>query len=263
MNTTDIAVTEGRMKQAWKNSVVPLARQESTRIVEREVDKLKIRTGVITKFYPYLDKAEVQLDNVNAKVLCKILHRFAGDMIDFYTPLEHEKIFDDVLKEPCIIPKAAQHVLIVNIHDEDSEENLILGYYLNDEIVGFYPASPGNVKIMSLTESNSYWVEFGRDGLDIRLPSEMKSKVGSLKKDMKPVTYAKSDEVYGKDEGYNKSEVYPKTDVYTKGEVDEKINNIPHGGDLEGYVKKSDVDIEVSLEDNGTIAFKLDLGDGF
>jgi len=34
-------------------------------------------------------------------------------------------------------------------------------------------------------------------------------------------------------------------------------------GDLSDYVKKSDVDISLALEPNGTISIGLDLGDGF
>ena len=35
------------------------------------------------------------------------------------------------------------------------------------------------------------------------------------------------------------------------------------GGDLTRYVKKEDVDLKFSLEDNGTIIVGLDVGDGF
>lgn len=35
------------------------------------------------------------------------------------------------------------------------------------------------------------------------------------------------------------------------------------GGDLSEYVKKSDVKLKIDLEDNGTIVFGLDIGDGF
>ena len=223
MNVQDITVTKGRAQTAVKNAFQQSVSQEINNQLNTAIENERIRTGVITKFYPYLDKAQVQLDNVNKKIICKVLHRYGGDLIDFYTPLESEKSFCDDLKEPCIIPRAQQHVCVLQISDQDSSENLILGYYQNNEIVGFDPAKPGNTKIMSLTEANNFWLEFGRDGLDIRLPSETKSEVGRLKQDMHPVTYAKSDEVYGKDEVYNKTEVYPRTDVYTKSEVDELI----------------------------------------
>lgn len=47
---------------------------------------------------------------------------------------------------------------------------------------------------------------------------------------------------------------------YTKDEIDEMI-----GGeiDLKRYVKKEDVKLQFSLEDNGTIIFGIDVGDGF
>ena len=50
-------------------------------------------------------------------------------------------------------------------------------------------------------------------------------------------------------------------DEYTREEIDEMIS----GGsvDLKQYVKKADVDLKFSLEDNGTIIFGIDVGDGF
>lgn len=49
------------------------------------------------------------------------------------------------------------------------------------------------------------------------------------------------------------------SDYYTKEEIDEMIKDI----DLKDYVKKRDVQFKVSLEDNGTAIFMLDVGDGF
>lgn len=49
-------------------------------------------------------------------------------------------------------------------------------------------------------------------------------------------------------------------DNYTKAEIDEMISG---GADLTRYVKKEDVDLKFSLEDNGQIIIGLDVGDGF
>lgn len=203
----DITITKGRAKKSVEDAVNKVFGNKVTDQINNAVENERIRTGVITKFYPYLDKAEVKLDNVNTKVLCKILHRFCGDMIDFYTPLENEKIFDDALKEPAIIPRASQHVCVLKINDEDSEENLILGYYQNEEVVGFNPAKPGNIKIMSLTESNPYWIKFGRDGLECRLSSTPRIISRSSDLNMEELNYANLDNVYSKEEVYTKIEV--------------------------------------------------------
>ena len=207
----DITITQGRAKKSFENVFNNLIMGKITDKIDKTVEKERIRTGVITKFYPYLDKAEVKLDNLDKKVLCKILHRYGGDIIDFYTPLENEQIFDDNLKEPAIIPRSNQHVCVLQIHDADSTENLILGYYNNEEVVGYDPAQPGNLKFMSLTESNLYWIKFGRDGLEFRLPSQPEFVSGDLDSDMEEINYADSENVYTKDE------------VYTKAEVDELI----------------------------------------
>ena len=213
-------VTEGRMERAITDAVNRVAGPQLTQQINDSVENERIRTGVITKFYPYLDKAEVDLDNTNDTILCKILHRFNGDLIDFYTPLAAEESFDDDLHEPYIVPKAAQNVLVINIHDADSEENLILGYYNNEEIVGFTPAPPGNMKLLSTRETNLFHIEFGVDGLDLRLPSPLKTNVGEMPADMVDVDYADANDTYTKEEVYNKDE------VYTKEEVDELIHNL-------------------------------------
>lgn len=229
MNSKDITVTEPRFKEAVGSFINEVTTPNINKKVNTAIENERIKTGVITKFYPYLDKAMVKLDNTNKTVLCKILHRFTGDLIDFYTPLENEQIFDDELKEPAIIPRAAQHVLVANINDKDSEENLILGYYLNEEVVGFSPAKPGNIKFMSLTESNPFWVKFGRDGLECRLPSNPRLSSGVLDKDMVDVEYA------------------DKSEVYSKEEVDDIIEHLPHG-DMSDYVRKDRILLDYGVD---------------
>lgn len=208
MNTSkDLTLTEGRAREAMDNVFTELTMPKVTDKVKTAVEEERIRTGVITKFYPYWDKAEVKLDNTGTKLLCKILHRYGGDMIDFYTPSADRQVFDDERKEVCIIPKARHNVLVLKIHDSDSDENLILGYYQNKDIVGFEPAKKGHMKLMSITEPNLYWLEFGPTGLDVRLSNQATFDVGTLPKNMKTVDYVESDT------------------VYTKEEVDEKIKN--------------------------------------
>lgn len=201
MNTTEtINVTDGRMKRAINKRVTPIIQKEANEIVQKELNNCLVRFGKITKFYPYLDKAEVKLNNSKTTVLCRILHRCGGDLIDLYTPLAHERIFDDKRKEVAIIPKAAQEVCVLRIHDEDSVENLILGYHSNKDLVGFNPADPGNIKLMSLNETNPYWIKFGVDGLKFRLPSIPEFLKGQLPSEMEDVTLADFSNVYTKDE---------------------------------------------------------------
>lgn len=217
MNTNDITPTRGRLKEALDNAVTNRALPQITRQIETTVDEEKIRTGRVVKFYHYLDKALVELDNTDETVLCKILHRFGGALIDLYTPSADTIDYCDDLHEPCIIPRGDLNCLIINIHDSDSEEYLLLGYYQNEEFVGLNPASPGNFKIISIGGTNQFWIKFGADGLDLRLPDTATTNVGDMNKNMTPIDYANSDTVYTKEEVYNK------TEVYTKEEVDELI----------------------------------------
>ena len=94
----DSTITQGRMEQAINNAVNRVAGPQIVQQIDAAVENEKIRTGVVTKFYPYLDKALVELDNSDEKVLCKILHRFGGELIDLYTPSADTDSFCDDLK---------------------------------------------------------------------------------------------------------------------------------------------------------------------
>lgn len=201
VDSNKITATDGRMRTVFdtvvNSSIKNYGVEEK---IKEAVDKTSVRTGVVTKFYPYLDKFEVKLDKNNKKVLCKRLHIFGGDLLDLYTPLGESKKFNQKLKEPYYVPRYKLHCVILNINDEDSNEHLILGFYSNKEIVGINPARPGNLKLVYLNDLNLFWIKFGRDGLDLRLPSNTKIKVGGLDENMRDVNYAKYDDVYSKEE---------------------------------------------------------------
>ena len=212
MNTSkDLVVTEGRAKKAFDDAATRVIMPTVDEKIKSSVEDERLRTGVIRKFYPYLDKAEVKFDNVNKKVLCKVLHRFGGELLDLFTPNLDRWGFDDKLRERYIVPRGAIHVVVANLHDADSEEHLILGSYQNEELVGLNPATPGNFKIATRGGHNQFWIKFGYDGLDIRLPGSSTMKVGEMDVDMTEVQYADTNDVYSKEE------------VYTKEEVDELI----------------------------------------
>lgn len=199
MRSDNVTVTQGRMKQAFDKSLGGIVKDTAKTIVKKEIENLKIRTGVLTKFYPYWDKAEIQLDNSNKKVLCKVLHRFGGELTEYYTPAGDE-IYDDERKEKCLIPRAELHCLVVNIHDEDSNEYLLLGFYSNEELVGVNPASQGNLKIVTRGGTNQFWIKFGYDGLDLRLPDSATTNIGAIDDEMTESEYADSNNVYTKEE---------------------------------------------------------------
>ena len=69
MGTKDITITKGRVEEAIEGAITRTIGPKITQQITNAVDNTKIRTGIITKFYPYLDKAEVSLDNTDEKVL--------------------------------------------------------------------------------------------------------------------------------------------------------------------------------------------------
>ena len=219
MDSKYVNATEGTLKILMDNIINnKIDSRNYEKVIEDKCNDLKVKTGVVTKFYPYLDKAEVKLDKSKKKIICKILHRYGGDMIDLYTPIHSERVFDEKLKEPALIPRATNNVCVLQIHDDVNQENLIIGYYQSNDIVGYNPAKPGNIKLMSITEPNLYWIKFGRDGLELRLPKKKTTDVGTRPSKMETVEYAEAKNTY------TKEQVYTKQDLYTKKEVEDLIN---------------------------------------
>ena len=205
MKTADkITVTNGRLEKALKNRIDPIIMPQVTKQINKAVNNSKFQIGVMTKFYPYLDKCEIEVNG--ELVLCKILHRFIGDLTEYYTPIGDED-YCTVLKEPCIIPRATLKCLILDVNDNTNEQ-IMVGFINSEELIGVNPANQGNLKLVSRTETNQFWIKFGLDGLDIRSRETPTTNVGEYDSTMNEITYSNSN------------------DVYTKAEVDKLLDDL-------------------------------------
>ena len=205
MKTTDnITVTNGRLENALKTRVEPIIMPQVTKQLNQAVNDSKFQIGVMTKFYPYLDKCEIEVNG--ELVLCKILHRFIGDLCEYYTPVGDED-YCSTLNEPCIIPMGTLECLILDVND-NTDEQIMVGFINSEELIGVNPAKQGNLKLVSRTETNQFWIKFGLDGLDIRSPQVPTTNVGEYDSTMEEVKYTNSN------------------DVYTKAEVDQLIEDL-------------------------------------
>lgn len=160
MKSGNITNTDGRLLQAYQNVNRIVNSEKQKQVVEevkKQIEDSKIQVGTAVKFYPYLDKVEVKSKDGN--VLCKVLHRYWGELRDFFTP-EGERDFDDKLKEPCVIPRSTIPCVYADIND-GTNEHILLGYYADKEILYVSPAEPGIAKITSIGARNNYSVEFG------------------------------------------------------------------------------------------------------
>ena len=197
MKTTEnITVTNGRLKKAITSQITPIIMPKVNKKIIKAVNDSKMQIGTITKCYPHIDRCEVEINN--KFVLCRILHRFGGDLIDFYTP-DGDADFCDTLKEPCIIPRGSLECLVLDVND-NTDERILMGYLLSEELIGSNPASPGNLKLLSITGTNDYWVKFGIDGLDIRSTSTPVVNVGETDDGMQEISNVNSEEYYTKSE---------------------------------------------------------------
>lgn len=229
VNSQNITITEGRARNALESVLNEVTMPQVDRKIQQAVEGERIRGGTVTKFYHYLDKAEVKLDKSNKKILCRIMHRFAGNLIDFYTPAGG-KSYCKKLHEPCIIPRDPLHCLVLDIQD-GTDEYILLGYDYPQDIVGFKPAYVGALKIVSFSASKENYITFGGKGLKIQANKEVEMEYGQYEDDITQVKYSNSDDVYTKDEVYNKTEVYTKEEVdeLIKDKINELLNNNTNG----------------------------------
>lgn len=197
MKTTDnITVTNGRLKKALTNQVEPIIMPKVSKQIVKAVNDSKLQIGVMTKFYPYLDKCEIEVNG--ELILCKILHHYYGDLIDYYTPTGDED-YCTVLKEPCIIPRESLNCLILDV-DDNTDEQIMCGYIGSEELIGVNPAQMGNLKLLCRTETNQFWIKFGLDGLDIRSSEVPTTNVGEFDNTMEEINYTNSNDTYTKSE---------------------------------------------------------------
>lgn len=168
MKSGNITATDARLKKALTNNINSLVTNEITKTITTTVDNSKIRTGVVTKFYPYINKVEVKLDN-GSITICKILHFFSGALLCLFTP-DGEEAFCDNLNQPCIIPLGNLTCLLADINETDSEEYVLLGYYIPEELsTGVTPPNPGNFTINSIGATTTKTIGFGNEGLKLSL----------------------------------------------------------------------------------------------
>ena len=221
MNSNNITVTDGRLKKAVKDNIEPLIMPQIDRKIIKAVNESKVQIGYVTKFYQYLDKAEVRLIKSNKKVLCRLPHRVSGDLIDLFTPSGTDA-FCNKLNEPCIVPRGKMHCLVLDIND-DTDEQFLLDYYTPEDLLGISTPKKGHMRFTCVTATNETYLDFGVDGLSIVSSKPIESSYGEFEDDLKVVDYASSDEVYSKNE------------VYTKAEVDKIIEDLKE--ELQGGIE--------------------------
>lgn len=214
----NIAVTDARLHNILDKKINQVIdKRDIPSMIEKTVNDAKIHTGSVLKYYPYKDKAMVKLSN-NQKVVCKLLHHMTGVLIDFFTP-EGEADFCEELQEPCIVPRAELHVLVLDIND-NTKEQLMLGYYHPDDFIYINPAANGCYKITNISPSNEYGLNIGMGKVEVKTLDGMEFTEGFFPEDETSIVYANKENVPVKDD------VYTKKEVYTKEEVDKLIEDL-------------------------------------
>lgn len=192
MNPDNITVTDERLFEAFTNMSRAVDERKNLRkVIKSEVDKSKIYKAVVKRYYPYLDKVEVKITATGSKVMCKILHRLSGNMIDSFIP-EGERVFDDKLKEPCIVPRSECECLVAQIIGDS--DWVLLGYFYNRNLAGIPLASNGEYRLNNILGASLNYLCFGNGKLDIKTVDNIKTITGVLD-DTKKVEYYSKEEV--------------------------------------------------------------------
>ena len=193
MDSKNVTDTSSRLLQGMNNIINDAYKKQNIEAkIEDKVQENMVTTGVITKFYPYLNKCEVRLDMTGEKVLCKIGSLFGGDLLFLYTPVGDEDYCEE-LHEPCIIPRSTLYVCLVNIHSDD-DEYLMLNYYFPEELVGLNPSAMGNFKIIAVGGVKEYSIKFGIDGLNVTNNGAIElTELDDLEGDVTTEYYTKED----------------------------------------------------------------------
>lgn len=238
MNSRNITDTQSRLLTGMNSIIQDVYDNQNVGLqIQNAVEESMITTGTMTKYYPSLNKCEVQLDKSNKKVICKNLLMFNGSLILLYTP-DGEPSFCERLKEPCIIPQSKLSVLVVNINNDD-DEYLMLGYYLKNDLLYLNPSKRGNFKILVPGAVNEYSIRFGLDGLKVVTNGSI------VREELDTWGTNTTKEVYNKDDVDKllvetkeavEGEVYSKSEVYNKSEIDDIVDDIDTN-----YALKTDV----------------------
>ena len=203
----------------------------------------------ILRIYSYDDKAFVKIINTNKNVFCRLSHEIMGrEMSIDYLPKGVEKKDDKFYKGRSYIePYDDLYGILIKVRWNNlDDENVLIGYVnVYDKYNLKSSSDDGELSI----KSGSSIISVDDERINIMTPSLF---INGL-----PYSEPELNNYYDKNE----------SDVIFNA-LDEKINNIDTSGgggtpsgDLSEYVKKSDVSFNVSLEDNGTMIFELNVGD--
>lgn len=206
MKSNNITVTDTRLIKAI-GAVNNVANAPRYAKIEKIIENNKIRIGKVTKFFHGNDMVEVQLDNVNKKVNCKILHSLCAEFHLLYTPIG-DLDFDEK-NGYYIKPRAVMNCLVLNINNNDSKDWLLIGYYSDEKTVS--PPAPIQGTLKLTFNDNS--IEFKGDGVVIHAPKvEFRDNF---------INEVISDETENLNLYYTKEEINERT--YSQSEVDKLL----------------------------------------
>ena len=220
LSSKNITDTESRLKEILNNhSEDYYNRQNIPSQIETAINENMLTTGIMTKFYPSINKSEIKLDTTGEKVICKNSLLFMGDLILLYTP-SGDASYCERMKEPCVIPRGKLGCIVGHLNSNDDDEYLFLSYYSPYDMIGLNPSKQGNFKILAMGGVNEYSLRFGLDGLQVVNNGKiMKTELDSFGGDV-------TESYYTQDEIDDLIQNEVKGSYYTQEEVDNLINNL-------------------------------------
>lgn len=211
-NSSNIAVTDFRLKQALSR-----ATELATGIQNKDVDKAvkeqaKLKIGVLTEYYASLNQCKVKLLNENKTVECRVNHIIIGKEANLsYTP-EGRKLLSSDESQYYIKPRNTLYCAVLEINsNKDVKDYFLVGYITNGDYDAVANPNPGELLL-----------QVGENSVNIS-KSRISVNTHALYINGLPYTEAKG-EIEKLDNFY--SQEYVDEHYYNKYEIDKLLDDL-------------------------------------
>lgn len=213
MKSGNLTVSDARLKNALKGFNQLTTSTTTEKQIKEATENVKLRTGVVNKYYMDLNKVEVTLNQNGGTVLCRVLRLLCNEFVTKYTP-EGDYGWDEKLTAGYITPRSPiPCVVLPTMDSEKTTDYFLIGFYNNSDVPETVPAPPtGNIKISYISAVDEYLVQFGKNGFNV-ISNHLNQYEGVNSDYNKPIDDLATKETLTKD-------------YYTKEEVDKLIEDL-------------------------------------
>ncbi|WP_427831968.1 hypothetical protein [Methanobrevibacter intestini] len=213
MKSGNLTVSDARLKKAFTDLQKNINDGSTERKIKKATEDVKLKTGIVTRYYMDLNKAQVKLDDSQKTVTCRVLQSFCNELITKYTP-EGDYDYDETNGAGYVIPRSRMECVVLPTMDNNRKTDyFLIGYFNSDDVPDPISApSMGNVKLSYVSAVDEYLVQFGANGFNT-ISNHLNQYTGVDSEYKKPIDDLASNETL-------------KKDYYTREEVDKLLEDL-------------------------------------